>query len=940
MDNSNEISRLNNHINLLEKHIHILEDKIVKSEARNDNVQLLFESLLHRVQELEEQHAISFNDDHETQSFPIYHSKHKHSSSVDNNTDNSSDKSVRNDTVLSSTESINITSNDMCSIERSEWKYLDKNLVTKASAINSTVDSLIAGLSPSKFSECYRQSVRAYILKQIQDVPPGVKVFFQGLYVLDCYLPNDPIRLSLFFWPGHVYKVNWYLSLNEILTASSEDGPDEPPSEKVIDENSDCFMDHTITNLTYSQKSKSLIMQVDEFVDMEIKADNCEEFILLSLVEEFSMLIGKPKLLKDSIILIRAWWFYESKAFLQHKDIKDLLLSDYSLLVMTCAILNERNHEINTPFEVLCYFVGIYSNFDYETHFITINGIKPFCAINSLSTSPSVYHLPTPGLVLTNEVIMKYWNLHKENMNGEELVKEEASTSYIEIERASLNILHPLKNANKTLAYNKRKGNFIFSCFANGASKMHEALLEASKGNLSLIENLMNKIFLLFHNKYVPAAFEKCSSVPSPIRIRDRPILDELLKQIDFCNLILYRHLTSNGLVFLIKDIITERGPLPIGEIGKTLNMTSLIKDKFGGLKKFLETYQDMFIICSNHAYNPHVFVRSDVDSVQIPTIEKGNSNDIMQTMLQSSKIKIPAGKKKNLKKDDVPTMNQIPSTNPLSDQFIQDSRAKANSDNYFYNNDTSVNANNSNNMFAGGNYGSYGFMGSNTTSIDEFSQNTYTQSNSLLRSMEGENSDLMKSSYLFNNLAPRGNDLRNNFLDGNNFRDGRPPGLMPMDDKSRWDIYRSPAGKSDTDNLSSLDMNFFNNNFNADLSHLMSGTSLSSSTTATNSSVNVSKNNSNNSINLSRNNSNSIIASRNNSNSIIANGNTNSSSINIHRIDSNNTIISSRNNSNNIIASRNNSNNGINNSIGLNNNDINNNNSLNNGASFNNFRY
>jgi hypothetical protein len=56
-----------------------------------------------------------------------------------------------------------------------------------------------------------------------------------------------------------------------------------------------------------------------------------------------------------------------------------------------------------------------------------------------------------------------------------------------------------------------------------------------------------------------------------------------------------------------------------------------------------------------------------------------------------------------------------------------------------------------------------------------------------------------------------------------------RGPPSRPREEKSPWDIYRS---NPNPDHSSSSDMNFFNNDFNADLSHLMSGTSLSSAST------------------------------------------------------------------------------------------------------------
>ena len=62
--------------------------------------------------------------------------------------------------------------------------------------------------------------------------------------------------------------------------------------------------------------------------------------------------------------------------------------------------------------------------------------------------------------------------------------------------------------------------------------------------------------------------------------------------------------MTETSLRVLCRDIIADRGPLPVGEVGKMLQemttMTALsatLKEKFGGLKKFLEKYTNTFII-------------------------------------------------------------------------------------------------------------------------------------------------------------------------------------------------------------------------------------------------------------------------------------------------------------------------------------------------------
>jgi len=267
------------------------------------------------------------------------------------------------------------------------------------------------------------------------------------------------------------------------------------------------------------------------------------------------------------------------------------------------------------------------------------------------------------------------------------------------------------------------------------------------------------------------------------------------------------------------------------------------------GVKKFLETYQDIFIISSNHAYNPHVFVRSDVDKVEVATIEKGTSGEVMQAILKNSKLKTSGKKKKKPDESPNPSItNQAPVQSLAPNQSmlnpnIQDSRTKATGaigDHYYFNDSPGMTNNNmtNNNIFPSGNYGSSSFLGSIAAANDKFGQSSFNQNAGLMKPRENDNADLIKSGYLFNSLS-RG---------GLNYE--MPPGLRPQKDKSPWDIYRSKPSNSDLGGQlsSSLDLNFFNNDFNTDFSHLMSGTSLSASSTATNNSNinNHSRNNNN----------------------------------------------------------------------------------------------
>ena len=47
-------------------------------------------------------------------------------------------------------------------------------------------------------------------------------------------------------------------------------------------------------------------------------------------------------------------------------------------------------------------------------------------------------------------------------------------------------------------------------------------------------------------------------------------------------------------------------------------------KEKYGGLKKFLERYPEEVVICADHPFNPHVFLRKPLNRGDLELIAKG----------------------------------------------------------------------------------------------------------------------------------------------------------------------------------------------------------------------------------------------------------------------------------------------------------------------------
>lgn len=54
------------------------------------------------------------------------------------------------------------------------------------------------------------------------------------------------------------------------------------------------------------------------------------------------------------------------------------------------------------------------------------------------------------------------------------------------------------------------------------------------------------------------------------------------------------------------------------------VNLSSFVQDKFGGLKKFLEKYEQDFFVSNDHPFNPHVYLRGEVTEEQIKLLLSG----------------------------------------------------------------------------------------------------------------------------------------------------------------------------------------------------------------------------------------------------------------------------------------------------------------------------
>ncbi|KAL2486235.1 PAP/OAS1 substrate-binding domain superfamily [Abeliophyllum distichum] len=218
-----------------------------------------------------------------------------------------------------------------------------------------------------------------------------------------------------------------------------------------------------------------------QFIDAEVKIVKCivrgmvtdisfnqlGGLHTLCFLEQVDCLVGKNHLFKRSIILVKAWCYYESRTLGAHRG----LISTYALETLVLYIFHLFNSSLNGPLEVLYRFLECFGQFDWETYCISLQG--PVC----ISSLPDiVVEMPENGptnLMLSEEFLKNCKELFSFPSRGGLETKPKA------FQRKHLNIIDPLKE-NNNLGRSVNKGNFyrIRSAFKYGAQKLGQVLLQ------------------------------------------------------------------------------------------------------------------------------------------------------------------------------------------------------------------------------------------------------------------------------------------------------------------------------------------------------------------------------------------------------------------------------------------------------------------------------
>ncbi|KAK7353539.1 hypothetical protein VNO80_18988 [Phaseolus coccineus] len=318
----------------------------------------------------------------------------------------------------------------LLSIDEELWKMIEER-----------AQEILWAIEPNVLSEENRKDVIDYVRKLIGDYY-GAHVLPFGSVPLKTYLPDGDIDLTALS-PEDAEED---LALTVCSILESEDDPE-----------------YEIKDIQHIPAQVQLVKCTVKNIPVDISFNQMVGFYTIYFLEQVDQLVGKNHLFKRSIVLIKAWCYYESRILGAHHG----LLSTYAIEILVLYIINRFHSSLRGPLEVLYIFLDYYGSFDWDNNYASIWGPK------ALSSLPEIVETPEcdqGGFLLQKELLRNYRDMCSFSIRASENVTPEFPVKL-------MNILDPLRNDNNVgRCVNLANLHRIRLALSYGARKLKQAL--------------------------------------------------------------------------------------------------------------------------------------------------------------------------------------------------------------------------------------------------------------------------------------------------------------------------------------------------------------------------------------------------------------------------------------------------------------------------------
>ncbi|XP_076917862.1 uncharacterized protein LOC143578082 isoform X1 [Bidens hawaiensis] len=316
-------------------------------------------------------------------------------------------------------------------------------------------ERIISKFQPTIVAERKRDAVILYLQRLLKD-NLDCEVFAYGSVPLKTYLPDGDIDLS-------VVGARTRSLIKEV--ASLLESEEKNTSAEFV-----------VKDVQLIGAQVKLVKCIVQNLVVDISVNQIGGLCTLCFLEQVDRVIKKDHLFKRSIILIKAWCYYESRTLGAHVG----LISTYGLETLVLYIFHVFHVTIDGPLSVLYKFLEYFSTFDWDNYGISLMGPV------RLSELPRIIVERPPN---SDDLLLKIGFLR--------LCSDMLSIPMRHgdvFSRKHLNIVDPL-NVHNNLGRSVSQGNFfrIRSALSYGAKKLNQILTAPE-------ENLTEDLLLFFSN--------------------------------------------------------------------------------------------------------------------------------------------------------------------------------------------------------------------------------------------------------------------------------------------------------------------------------------------------------------------------------------------------------------------------------------------------------
>ncbi|XP_006649612.2 uncharacterized protein LOC102717136 isoform X2 [Oryza brachyantha] len=347
---------------------------------------------------------------------------------------------------------------------------------------------LIARIQPNEDSERRRSAVYHYVRRLIMNCL-ACEVFTFGSVPLKTYLPDGDIDVTAFS-ESEELKDAWANLVRDALEH-------EEKSENA---------EFRVKEVQYIQAEVKIIKCLVDNIVVDISFNQVGGLCTLCFLEEVDALISQNHLFKRSIILIKAWCFYESRILGAHHG----LISTYALETLVLYIFHVFNNCFTGPLEVLYRFLEFFSNFDWEKFCLSLRGPVPISSLPDMTVEPP--RMDAAELLLSKSFLDKCSYAYAVMPRIQESQVQQPFVS------KHFNVIDPLRT-NNNLGRSVSKGNFfrIRSAFSFGAKRLAK-LLECPK------EDIISEVNQFFTNTWRRHGTGNRPDAPTLSLVRQLPL--------------------------------------------------------------------------------------------------------------------------------------------------------------------------------------------------------------------------------------------------------------------------------------------------------------------------------------------------------------------------------------------------------------------------------